>query len=110
MANVDDPRGLRPVRYLDGSPYNGAVQRCAIIAAVADDMLIGTPVKLAAAGGATFTGYDNPNMNGSFPGVDQADTTEVVFGVITAFEPNRDSLGSMVHDTSAWSTDRQVMV
>jgi len=24
MANADTPNGLRPVRYLDGSPYNGA--------------------------------------------------------------------------------------
>ncbi len=113
MANVDDPRGLRPVRYIDGSPYNGAVQRCAIIAAVADDLFIGTPVKLAAAGGATFTGYNDPNMNGSFPGIDQSDTTEVVFGVIVSFEVDRDDLsssGSLVHDASAWATDRQALV
>lgn len=113
MANVDDPRGLRPIRMLDGTPWNGQVQRCAIIAAVADDLFIGTPVKLAAAGGATFTGYNDPNMNGSFPGIDQSDTTEVVFGVIVSFEADRGDLsstGSLVHDASAWATDRQCLV
>ena len=28
MSNVDNAFGLRPVRYVDGRPYNGAVQRC----------------------------------------------------------------------------------
>ena len=113
MANPDNPRGLRPIRMLDGSPWNGQVMRCSINSATADDLFIGTPVKLAAAGGALFAEYDEPNQGGSYPGIDQADTTEVVLGVIISFEPNRSnlsSLGSLVHDASANADDRQCLV
>lgn len=112
MANADAPRGLRPVRMLDGSPWNGAVQRCSIGSAVADDLFIGSPVKLDGTGD-TYTGYGTANSGGSYPGVDLSEAAEVIFGVIVAFDPDRGdltSLGSLVHDASAWAVDRQCLV
>ena len=109
MANTDAPKGFRPIRYLDGTPYNGAAQRCVVIDAVADDIFIGSPVKLAAAGGFQFTGYADGNQDGSFPGVDGSDTTEVLFGIVSSFEPFRSNLETMNIDASARS-DAQILV
>jgi hypothetical protein len=60
MANSDAPSGLRPLRYLSGSPYNGATNRYFVPATDATAIYIGGLVKLAgssdANGVATVTG------------------------------------------------------
>lgn len=47
-ANTDAPRGAKPVRYLGGRPYNGAVTE--YIAASASAIFLGDFVKMAAGG------------------------------------------------------------
>lgn len=47
MANADNPRGLRPVRYLSGACYTGAVNRYYIPASDTTDTFPGGLVKLA---------------------------------------------------------------
>lgn len=47
MANVDTPFGLRPVRYVSGAPYNGAVEMYSVAAGDSTAILIGDPVILA---------------------------------------------------------------
>ena len=79
MANTDAAFGFRPINR-DGSPYNGATLRCVFAADDATAAFIGDPVNLD---GSSSEGY---------PGVTQCATTEVVFGVVTAFEANPDSL------------------
>lgn len=71
MPNTNAPRGFRPVRYKDGKPYTGAVNRYFVPASDATALFIGDPVVLAgnadadgvptatratAAGGAFITG------------------------------------------------------
>jgi hypothetical protein len=44
MANIDAPFGLKPVRHLNGSSWNGQTQRCYISANDATALYIGDPV------------------------------------------------------------------
>ena len=49
MANVDAAFGLKPVRHLNGSPWNGATIRCHAPAAYGGSALyVGDPVMLEA--------------------------------------------------------------
>ena len=50
MANTDAAFGLRPVRHLNGNPYNGAYNEYPIASGYSTDLLPGDPVKLVAAG------------------------------------------------------------
>lgn len=87
MANSDSAFGFRPINR-DGSPYNGATLRCVFAAADATAAFIGDPVILD---GSSDTGY---------PGVSQCAAGEPVFGVVTAFEANPDSLGDQYRKAS----------
>lgn len=82
MANTDAPFGFRPVKMLDGSPYNGATIRCAILAADGTATFIGDPVKLSGTASA----------DGTAPSVAQAAVTDEVYGVIVGFEPDESDL------------------
>ena len=44
MANTDAPFGLRPVRHLNGSSWNGQTIRCFIHASYAYALFVGDPV------------------------------------------------------------------
>jgi hypothetical protein len=46
MANIDSPFGLRPVRYLSGAPYNGAVNPYFIKSDYGTALYVGDPVTL----------------------------------------------------------------
>lgn len=70
MANVNRPAGLKPVSYLNGSPYNGQA-RLYYATATADGLFVGDPVKLSGTGDA----------NG-IPGVVEATAAAPVLGVI----------------------------
>lgn len=52
MANIDAPSGLKPVRYRDGAPYNGACNRYYIASGEAYNLFIGDPVALSGTGSA----------------------------------------------------------
>lgn len=78
MANADIPRGLNPVRYVSGAPYNGAANRYCIPAGDTDAAVyIGGLVKLAgsadANGVATVTG--------------NVASGDAVLGVVVGVEP-----------------------
>lgn len=92
MANVDAPFGLRPVRQLNGSPYNGATTRCFIPSTDSTAMFVGDAVKLA--GSADADGV---------PTVNRAAAGELIAGVIVSFDADSDNL-SRKH--RAASTDR----
>ena len=87
MANADAAFGFRPVKR-DGSPYNGATQRCVIPASDGTATFIGDAVKLS---GTSDTGY---------PSVIQAAAGDAVFGVVTAFEANPDALSDQYRKAS----------
>lgn len=84
MANVDSPFGLRPVRYMSGAPYNGAVNIYATAAGDGTALLIGDPVKLAGTA-QTIDGV-------IYQDITRAATSNVVLGSVVAVLPvTRDS-------------------
>lgn len=107
MANVDRPRGFTPVGKIDGSPFNGVLVRCTVVAADADVIAIGDAVEQVTTG-ADLAGSGEPNEGGTFPIVSRCDLgTDRVTGVVVSVEPNRADLSAV---TSTASTDRQVMI
>jgi len=97
MANADVPNGLKPVRTLTGSPYNGATRRAVHAAGDSVELFIGDLVKLTGAGDAT----DN------LPVVAQAAAGNSVCGVVVGMEPDYGDLS--IHYVAA-STRRIVYV
>lgn len=85
MANADTPFGLRPVRHLDGSTYNGQTERFYIPSSDSTAYGVGVPVKLA--GSADSRGV---------PTVIVVGVTDAPLGVITSFERDPDNL-SLTH-------------
>lgn len=64
MANTDAAFGLRPVRRLDGSPYNGAVNSYKISAAYATNIYRCDPVKMQATGYVALASAGDTNILG----------------------------------------------
>lgn len=58
MANVSRINGFRPVKHLNGSPYNGQ-SNLYYVASAADEILVGDLVKL----GTTGDAYGNPTAD-----------------------------------------------
>lgn len=87
MANPDAPFGLKPVRYLNGSPWTGATQRCVVSASYATALFIGDPVKLDPTNNNRGTAEKLPYVIRT-DGVDG----DYIYGVIVAFEPDPNNL------------------
>lgn len=98
MANVNAPFGLKPVRYLSGAPYNGAVNMYSVAAGYGTGIFIGDPVVDI---GTT------QQINGAYyKDVQLAATTDVITGVVVGVVPvTADSL-----PYRAASTQRILMV
>src|SRR3990170_6080238 len=90
MANVDRPNGFRPVRYLNGAPYNGAFVR---MYSPTDNLFIGDFVEPTATGLAV--------RDGGYQEVGRAETGDPIVGVVVGFEPNPTALGNLYHAASA---------
>ena len=98
MANADTPFGLRPVRYLSGSPYTGSFNLYSTAAGDATAIFIGDPV--------TLSGTSQTIDGAIYMDVDQAATGDIMVGVVVGVLPtNRDSL-----IYRAASTQRLLMV
>ena len=52
MANVSRPQGLKPVGYLNGSPWNGQARKYYVPATNATALYVGDPVTLGGSGDA----------------------------------------------------------
>lgn len=102
MANADTPRGLKPVRYLSGAPYNGAVNKYYLAAGDSTAVYVGGLVKPA--GSADAGGIMSVTGNVS--------TGNAVLGVVVAIDPvegaGADGYASTVY--RAASTERYVYV
>jgi hypothetical protein len=95
MANLDAPKGFRPVRYLNGSPYNGATMQVAMLAADATATYIGDVVKAGAASGVTgvfINGQDTEGMPTAVR-VTAGTTGQDILGVVVGFLPDPTNLG-----------------
>lgn len=104
MANINAPYGLRPLRYMDGRPYNGAVVQ-GFATGASGAIYIGDPVVLAgAANTSTFQGY----APGTLPTVTVAldGDGDPIYGVCVGVAP-------VTRDSTVYrenSTDRIIMI
>lgn len=98
MANSNAPRGLSPVRFKNGRPYNGAVTRYFVPASDGTALYIGDPVILA--GSADSRGVPTVTIATAAGGA-------YVTGAIVGFDPNPDNLTLTYRPAS---TARYVMV
>lgn len=87
MANPDDRFGLRPVRHIDGSPWNGGTIRAYVSANYATALFIGDPVDID-------TTLTNRVAGVKCPTVIRSAFTDgtYVTGVITSFDPDPTNL------------------
>lgn len=84
MPNVNAPRGLTPVRYASGAPYNGAVNRYYVPAADATALFIGDPV--TESGSADANGVPTATRTAAGGG---NRWTGVVVGIETPKDPTK---------------------
>lgn len=96
MANIDAPFGLRPVRTLDGNPWNGQVMKFCIAAAVTN--IIGINEAILWAGSADADGV---------PTADLATATDgyYITGVVCGFKAIESDLSILHRTTGAKSID-----
>lgn len=81
MSNPNAPFGLRPVRYIDGTPWNGQTQRCYVAAGYGTALYIGDPVLWTTALTGKSARYPTIMVSAGTSGV-------ICRGVITSFEPS----------------------
>lgn len=87
MANVNKPFGLKPVRHVDGSPWNGQVQKCYVSSAYGTALFIGDPVCISPTLAERDPTAKHPTVN------THAGTTGLVIrGVIVSIEPDATNL------------------
>ena len=91
MANVDAPYGLRPIRHLNGNPWNGVTQRCLIEDAYNQALFIGDPVIVTGTAGSDDTS-GLPVINIATGG-----DTNRIYGVIVSFDPDPTNLERKHH-------------
>lgn len=87
MSNATTPFGLKPVRYRDGTPWNGATVRAYVDDGYATALYIGDGVTYSNTAADKLTTAKYPTIVQASAG-----TTNVIRGVIVSFEPNPDNL------------------
>jgi len=95
MANQTKPFGLRPVRHLNGSPWNGATELCYISGSYATALFVGDPVQLD----TTLTDKDDTAMRTTIIKAGEGDGS-LVYGVITGFMPLQTDLAKNYNPAS----------
>jgi len=98
MANTARVNGFRPVKHLNGAPYNGMFNKYVVAAADATAIYIGDLVKTDGAG----------DLATGLPTVTRAAATNVVRGVVVGFEVDPTALDLPIR--RAASTRRIVYV
>lgn len=109
MTNINAPFGLRPVRHVNGEPYNGAFRAYFVPASDGTALFVGDPVIKAGSSNTTVVsapGAGQFNV-GSLPTITRATagTTNRITGVVVGFAGDANST---LH--RAASTDRIVYV
>lgn len=102
MANKDFYFGLRPVRHLNGNPWNGAVQKYCVLASYTNAIGIGEAV-IKKADGCDATGIPYVDLSA-------VTATSKITGVVCGFAPIPGDLSNIYRKTGALSADRYVYV
>ena len=91
MANVDRPNGFRPVKHLNGSPYNGQFN---MYFSITDDLFLGDLVEQDAAG---------IRQDGvAYPSCDRVDAVgDRIVGVVVGWELDPAALENKYHANSS---------
>lgn len=100
MANTSRIHGFRPVKHLNGSPFNGQVNTYSIGTGDGTALYVGDPVKLAG---------DADSATGSKPTVTLAAAGDAIVGIVVGFSVNRTAL-DITGQYRAASTARDVLV
>jgi len=87
MANPTTGFGLRPVRHIDGSPWNGQTIRAYLDVTLAGAFFIGDPVIWSALISTRDTTSKYMSLN-----IATGATAAIIRGVIVSFEPDPDNL------------------
>ena len=106
MANVDRPNGLRPVKHLNGAPYNGQVNMYLIPSSDSTAVFRGDLVKLAGGAGAAGTVVYGIDCEG-IPTAIQSAAGDTHVGVVVGFLANQSDLSTQYRVAS---TDRIALV
>lgn len=106
MANIDSPFGFRPVRHLNGNPWNGAVTPMYIASTYnSGGMFIGDLV-VKTSDGSNTAKVSAPGVGsfppGTLPIINLAAVTDGTYasGVIVAFAADPDNLSRVYNPTS----------
>ena len=94
MPNVDTRNGLKPIRYRNGSPYNGAHNLYFVPTAYGTAMFIGDVVTLKGSIGSAGVKVNGVDVEGMPEIVAFAASDALVGGVIVGFYPNPDGLST----------------
>lgn len=82
MANVDAPFGLKPIRHLNGNPWNGQTEKCYVEDATTSNVFVGDPVIFTGTAGSDVTTGHHKVVTLAT----DADTNRI-YGVVTSIEP-----------------------
>lgn len=96
MANPSTaPFGLRPVRHIDGTPWNGMVEIAYIASGYATALFVGDPLTISAttADRDTTAKYYSMTVAGNA-------TTNPIQGIMTGVVPNPNNLSQQYHPGS----------
>jgi hypothetical protein len=102
MANVDAPKGLIPVKHLDGSPWNGQTTMYLMTGATGA-CYIGDAVKSGGTAGAAGTFVNGVNCEGMQTVVPDTAGSAATVGVVVGFSPKLSDLSMKYRENS---TDR----
>jgi len=95
MANTSSAFGLKPVRHLDGSPWNGNVVKCYKGAGYATALFVGDPVLLS----PTLAEKDDTGMHPTVNASAGTDGT-IIIGPVVSVEPDPDNLDKVYSPAS----------
>lgn len=95
MSNSEAVYGLKPVRTINGSPYNGSVIPCYIAASYATALFVGDPVTKS-------DEADDMDATGKRFSVEKATVTDggIIFGVIVGFNELQTDLSKQYNPAS----------
>lgn len=95
MANSTGAFGLRPDRYMDGTPWNGATIECYIGSDYGTALYVGDPVLFS----TDLSAHDSTGKKMSISKSGGTDG-DIVWGVITSFAVDPDGLGRIYNPAS----------